>query len=305
MKIVVLGGLGYIGSALVPKLAVKHQTAEIVVVDKRFVPERVADFPYPDRVRFVQGDMADMDLMSKVLAGAQTLYLLAAQVEAETSRERERAIWTDNYELPTQVIALAPDDCRIIFPSSANVFGGNRDEADTVYPDDSPPQPKYPYAETKAAVEGFLHDRGGNYTIVRFGTNYGWAPGIRFNLVVNAFVYRALQGLPLTVHGDGTNYRPFCHTQDCCWAAIHLANLDTAAGQTYHVVSENWQIGEIALEVTERLPVPIRHVAQPVAFASYRMSSEKLLATGFRFTETIPHGIAKLQERFQSVARVV
>ena len=60
---------------------------------------------------------------------------------------------------------------------------------------------------------------------LRMSTNYGYAPGVRFNLVVNHFVFRALTGRPLTVYGDGSNWRPFVHVADAARACATVPGL--------------------------------------------------------------------------------
>jgi UDP-glucose 4-epimerase len=62
---------------------------------------------------------------------------------------------------------------------------------------------------------------GRDGTALRMATNYGDAPGVRFNLVVNHFVFRAVSGRPLTVYGDGSNWRPFVHVDDAAGAYAH------------------------------------------------------------------------------------
>lgn len=120
MKVEIAGGRGYIGSALCELYRAQDQH-EVVVVDKRFIPERVAALP--GHMRYVQADIGDVGTMRPALAGADVLHLLAAEVEAEQSVHQERAVWEYNFDAPKQLIEACPPATRIMFPSTGNVFG--------------------------------------------------------------------------------------------------------------------------------------------------------------------------------------
>ncbi|MDP6700503.1 MAG: SDR family oxidoreductase, partial [Candidatus Latescibacteria bacterium] len=274
-RLLIVGGLGYIGSAVLTLLRSRDASCgEVVVVDKRFVPERVRNFP--PHWSFVQADMGDPALFHPLLTECDVCFLLAAEVEAETSHLREREIWEENYEKPRRFIEALPEHVRLLFPSSCNVFGGNVMHPEHVFIEQEVAVPKYPYAETKVAVEEYLRDEaaGRPWTIVRFGTNYGWAEGVRFNLVANLFVKQVLQGQDITLHGTGDNFRPFTHTLDCARALLHLAGLEKAQGETYHVVGGNHQIQDVATIAVQELKgaSEIIHLAHTQTFASYRVS---------------------------------
>ena len=302
--ILILGGAGYIGSALLEEYK-EMPNAHITVVDRAFRPHIIKQMR--DDWDFIEADISNLGLMKHLIQGqpCDIVHLLAAEVEAETSNERERLIWQQNYELPASIMEICPPSVRLMFPSSANVFGGNKEEVNRIFVDEDLPCPKYPYAETKASMEFLLKEWGGNYTVVRFGTNYGWASGIRFNLVINAFTKRALQGLPLVVHGDGSNYRPFCHTKDCARALIHLSELPEAKGRLYHVVSENHRIIDLANLVRKEIaPVPVEHTALKATFSSYQMDSPALLRTGFQFLRTARAGIREIAYHLHAVSKI-
>src|SRR6516165_2032379 len=145
--VLVVGGFGYIGSALC-ELYRHPREHRVTIVDNRFVPERVANFP--KHFRFVHAAMNDLELMGHLARQVDIVHFLAAQVEAESSLQRTEAVWRDNFELPKSVIERIPSDVRVVFPSSGNVFGGipeGRKWKDLTEEDS--PHPRLPYAETK------------------------------------------------------------------------------------------------------------------------------------------------------------
>lgn len=305
MKLVIIGGMGYIGSALLEELRASGDGPEVWIVDRVIVPERIAG--YPAHVHYVQADMEDRAIIAPLVCDADIVYVLAAAVEAERSGTREELTWRENYEKPLDLIEWCHPDAHILFPSSANVFGGNQQEPGYLFTERDEPTPKYPYAETKVAVEKELLASGRIYTILRFGTNYGWAPGIRFNLVANLFTLRALQGKALTVHGNGDNLRPFAHTQDCARALLFCSLFapENCQGQVFHVVNNSYSINEIARTVQEVVNpmVEIGHQVKHVVFSSYALSSTKLREAGFTFRWELKAGIVQLSRKLSIVQR--
>jgi len=301
-KIVILGALGYIGSALID-LYRPDDDCEIYLVDIRFIPDRLANLP--SKYKYIEGDILDADLMRPLLKDAHTVYLLAAEVEAEKSIDKGALVWRNNYEGALNAINLCSDDTRIVFASTGNVFGGvKEDSKNTFLTEEDTPQPKYDYAETKVAVEKYLHEHKSNYSICRFGTNYGYAPGIRFNLVTNIFTKKVLTGQNLTVHGTGDNYRPTCHVQDAARATKFLAESAEAKGETYHIVSANYRIRELAAKIASYNPdIEIEFIVKEVPFSGYHLSSEKIQKLGFEFKWDLETAVKEMAEVFSSIVK--
>lgn len=300
-KIVILGGLGYIGSALCElyRNEVQHQ---VTIVDNRFIPERIATFPA--HFRFFHSDIAELDLIASLTADAEIVYFFAAQVEAESSAERSEAVWRENFELPKSAIDRLPPGARIVFPSSGNVFGGTPEGAkwrDLTERD--PPHPRLPYAETKWEMEKFLNGSNRNFTVLRFGTNFGYAPGQRFNLVTNIFLKRALEDEPIQLHGGGLNWRPTACVTDCARAARFVAERSDTARETYHVVSGSFTIRELAEKVIAltQSKSGITVVDKIVPFNSYALSSEKIRKLGFAFEWPLDRAIPDATRRLRAL----
>jgi UDP-glucose 4-epimerase len=139
-------------------------------------------------------------------------------------------------------------------------------------------------------------------TALRMATNYGHSPGVRFNLVVNYFVFRALTGRALTVYGDGSNWRPFIHVEDAARAykSAALAPEDWDR-QVYNVGAndDNYQISEIAEVVREEVgPVDITYLEDEHPGPSYHVDFDRLAETDFETTWTLREGVRDLAERF-------
>lgn len=300
MKIMIAGAMGYDGSGLIESYR-GNTKDEIVLLDKRFVPHLLVNLP--PNFRYVQGNILDKDLMKELLKDVDLVYLLAGEVEAEKSINKEREIWENNYDGAVRVIEACSNDTHILFASSGNVFGGVLSTEKNMHlTEDDAPRPKYPYAESKRAVEEYLLKSKKKYTIMRFGTHYGYSPGIRFNLVTNVFIQRAMMGMGITVHGSGDNYRPTLCVHDAIRGMRFLAMNRRAVGEIFHLVGNNYRIREIAAEVKKVFPeVSIEHVLKEVPFNSYHLSSDKIKSIGFSFEWDINRGIIEMKELFGAV----
>lgn len=300
MRVLIIGGLGYIGSALIERYKkMKTEDIKVDILDKRFVPYIVAGFP--KNFSFVHGDMKDDSAINPLLEKKPDIvYLLAAEVQAESSVNRERAIWENNFDAIVKIIEKCPKQSKIVFASTGNVFGGvNESEKYINLTETDPPKPKYPYAESKRAVEKYLLNSDKRFVICRFGTNYGYSPGIRFNLVTNNFIKKSLSGKPIIVHGKGNNFRPTVCVKDTVRALLFLANKKESEGEIFHVVSENFKIKDLAERIANiNPPTKIKHIAKQVPFSSYNLSSEKIKKLGFNFEWNLEKAMEEIKEIF-------
>jgi len=299
MKIVITGGLGYVGSALC-ELYADRSEHEIVVVDRQFIPERVATLP--EHIRYVQADVQDTDTMTNLLKRTDILHVLSAEVEAESSIHREQSVWAANFDAPQSLIQACPPNTRVIFPSTGNVFGGvDESQKYMDLTEEDEPRPKYPYAETKVAMEQFLADTDRDYTILRFGTNHGYSKGIRFNLVTNIFVRKAMLGENLVVHGTGENYRPTACVKDCARALEFVSTRSDASQNIYHIVCQNFRIRELAETVVSFFDTgsEVEYIAREVPFSAYALNSDRIRNMGFEFAWDMESSILDMQRVFK------
>ncbi|MGM0718397.1 MAG: NAD-dependent epimerase/dehydratase family protein, partial [Halobacteriota archaeon] len=185
----------------------------------------------------------------------------------------------------------------VVVASSCNNYGR---AASTDIDEETTQNPLNPYAESKVAAEELLteavDEHGFDGTALRMSTNYGWAPGIRFNLVVNHFVFRGLTDRPLTVYGDGSNWRPFIHVRDAARAYLDAAlNPKAWPQRVYNVGSNdgNYRIAEIAEIVREELDrdLDVTYLEDEQPGPSYHVNFDRLAETGFETEWTLREGL--------------
>lgn len=254
-----------------------------------------------DDYEFVRGDVRDDDAVERAVEGVDTVIHLAAITGAATSHEIPEKVHDVNVGGTETVVDAAVDAGadRIVLASSCNVYGGAY-ERDIVESDElSPPNP---YAESKVAAEEYCRKSALDDVSIRLATNFGWSPGVRFNLVVNTFTFRALVGEPLTVYGDGRNWRPFVHVRDAVRAYAQALDCDPGA---YNVGLDNFRVEDVAtaVESTVGESVDVTYLREEDPGPSYHVDFEKARAQGFEPEYTLERGIEDLAARFAGTDR--
>lgn len=282
-NILVTGGLGHIGSALVKKLAPNYS---VTVVDNLLTQRYCSLFSFNEPVNFVEGSFDDVSL-----DGIDTVVHLAAITDAASSFGNREEIEKVNVR-DTQSFLKRCRDSGVglfVFPSSTSVYGVS---ADVVFEDDDQYlNPQSPYAESKLAIEETIEQELGEsckYLILRLGTIFGPSPGMRFHTAVNKFCYQAALGQPLTIWKD--NYdkvRPYLGINDACCAIDHLISKKGSfeyryRNKVYNVLTENVRTKDIVGFLDKIVGVEIKMVDTPLLNqCSYIVSNKRLKATGF------------------------
>ncbi len=274
MKVVVTGGSGFIGSHVVDAMA--DAGHEVTVVDHRVKPHR-AD------VEFEDVDLLDLSSVIAATRGADHIFHLAAVSNVNHAFKYPVYSTSLNVMGTTNVLEAARinEAKRVHLASTVWVYNGAPDDIRAT--EDVPfflNGAGHIYTSTKMACEMLCHNYGKLYdlpfTVLRYGIPYG--PRMREELLIPIFIRKALQGEPLTIAGDGSQYRKFIYVTDIARAHL-LAMGDDAVNQTYNL--EGIQKVTV-LEVAERIRDLVgEHVkiertpARPGDFAGREVSNEK------------------------------
>jgi nucleoside-diphosphate-sugar epimerase len=308
LRVLVTGGCGYIGSALVPRLLDDERVGEVVVLDSLSSgsPANLAGC-IDGGLAFRRGDVREYGDVESATRGVDAVVHLAAITGAASTHGRREETMAVNRDGTENVLTAARkfDVGRVVLASSCNNYGR---VASREIDEETKQNPLNPYAESKVAAEELLAEAieqdGFDGTALRMSTNYGWAPGIRFNLVVNHFVFRGLTDRPLTVYGDGTNWRPFVHVEDAARAYTHaVLNPGEWPQLVYNVGSaaENYRIDEIATVVRDELDrdLDITYLEDEHPGPSYHVNFDRLAETGFEPEWTLREGVRNLADRLE------
>ncbi|WP_370942067.1 NAD-dependent epimerase/dehydratase family protein [Amycolatopsis sp. cg5] len=295
-KIVVTGGLGYLGSVLVKRLADRGN--EVVVVDNGLVRRMPPD---TERVRQVFGDVRDPAGWEEVLRGAAGVVHLAAIAGDAACDLNHELAWDTNY-LGTIRVAEACARAgvrRLVFASTCSNYGVSRGEVAEVL---SPLNPQSVYAETKVRAEHYLLSRRSDDfapCVLRFATIHGLSPRMRFDLDVNLMTAQAVLDRKITVHG-GKQWRPFVHVSDAAAAATLAVAAKPSRGAEIHNCgsdAENYSLAEVGWTIQQEVggvELDIRKgVRDPRDYRVGFAQSERAL--GFRASRHLIDGIRELK----------
>ena len=305
MDVLVTGGCGYIGSALVPLLARDERVDRLVLLDDLSTGSPRTVMGCIEAVDFRQGDVREYGAVESAVREVDRVIHLAAITGADSTHDRRDETYETNLDGTENVLTAARKVGieRVVLASSCNIYGR---ATSTDIDETTDPDPINPYAETKAAAEDLLReataDSGMAGTALRLSTVYGDAPGIRFNLVVNAFVFRALTGRPLTVYGDGSNWRPFIHVADAARAYRDaVLRPDDWSEPVYNVGANdaNYRISEIAEVVSEAVgAADVTYLEDEHPGPSYHVNFDRVAETGFEPDYALREGVRDLAGRF-------
>lgn len=296
-KVIVIGGGGYVGSALCPSLV--SLGYDVTAFDTFWYGEHVL----PHSVTKVRGDMRNPDQLAHVLAGADSVIHLACisnDPSFDLNPELGRSINLDCFPAVCQAVRDAGVK-RFIYASSSSVYGVH----DKPVTEETACFPLTDYSKFKLLCEQYLDraDMGHTaWTIVRPATICGFAPRLRLDLIVNALTASALRARAMTVNG-GRQLRPNLHIEDMCLAygLILGAHRNEVHHEIFNVGARNYSVGALAEYVREVVADPeLRITTQPsIDDRSYHVESHKIARTlGWTAEHSIEDAIRDLMRVF-------
>lgn len=309
-KILVTGGAGYIGSALVPKLLARGY--DVRVFDKLIF----GDFGLEgvkDKIEIIQGDVVEPD--SRIMEGVYGVIHLAGFSTEPTAYFNPRHTDQVNH-LGTEKIAKLAKAAgveRFAFASTCSVyFTYDTPLVPRAYSEEDVVNCISPYSITKRSAEEALKeltDSSFRPTILRKGTIYGFSPKMRYDLVINSFTKDAFSKKRITVHACGEVYRPMLDLDlatNAYVAAMEMP-IEKVSG-TFNVVNpdSNWRIGDLAEEFKKIIglhkSVPIEIDVQPTgAVRNYKADSSKFNSYfGLQPKRTLQDAILEIWEKLES-----
>ena len=165
-KIIITGGLGYIGTELCKLYSGVSWHHQIIVIDNRFISERVNQIRNWN-MEFIQGDILDGDLINKYFKDADVVHHLAGvtdvpRTKSESSSEKDKKIIEVGEKGTQNILDTISNKCKIIFPSTHVVYEGI-DEVKTDIKEEEITKPVLSYSSSKAINEDQLKKSGKNF----------------------------------------------------------------------------------------------------------------------------------------------
>jgi nucleoside-diphosphate-sugar epimerase len=305
--VVVIGGAGFVGSALIPKLLARDY--KVTVLDAfLFGTDSVVAQTGRRRLRLVQGDLRSVESVVRGCQGASAIVHLGGLV-GDPACAHDAVLTLEINLKATAMIAEVARGLgipRFVFASTCAVYGASDDQLH----EESPVAPVSVYAQSKAESEHLLMrgaDDAFSPTALRFGTFYGLSPRPRFDLVVNLLTAKAVREGSISIFG-GSQWRPFIHVDDGAQAIIDCleAPRDVVTGQVFNVGSDSQnytltQIAELIQAVVPELEVVYEKAAAEEA--NYNVSFQKISEQiGFKARRSVIEGICQIKAAVESEA---
>lgn len=264
MRLLVTGGAGFIGSNFVHYWLERYPDDRLVVLDLlTYAGNRASLADVEDRILFVQGDIADLGLVTRILDENEVEAVVNFAAESHNSLAvLDPGLFARTNVLGTQLLLEAARQtgvARFHHISTCEVYGDLPLDSDEVFSETAPYRPRTPYNASKAAADHYVrayHETYGlRVTITNCSNNYG--PYQFPEKVIPLFVTNALDDLPLPMYASTMNRREWLHVLDHC-AAIDLVVRRGREGQTYNVGSgieaSIEEIADLVLELTDKPP---------------------------------------------------
>lgn len=308
-KVLLVGGGGYIGSALIPKLVEKGFTVR--VLDRMiYGMSPVEPFLASGKVELVREDFRQIDHVVRAVQGMDAVVHLGALV-GDPACDLDEELTIEINLMATRMIAEVAKGCgvsRFVFASTCSVYGAS----DEMLDENSKLNPVSLYARTKIACETLLQ-RMANDTfapvLLRFGTIYGFSGRTRFDLVINLLTAKACREKTITLFG-GDQWRPFLHVEDAALGVLKAleAPLDVVRGQIFNVGSneQNFTLEQAGRIIAERVEgAQVVEMGTSEDRRNYRVNFSKIQRTlGFEPAWTLEAGVDQVKEAVLS-GRVV
>ena len=241
MKLLVTGGLGFIGSNFILNIISKVQGISIVNLDDQLFGSNklsLKGIEDSENYEFVKGNITNSELVSKLVENCDVIVNFAAESHVDRSISNSKPFIDSNiYGVHTILEAVRKHDKKFVHISTDEVFGSlELESAD----EDFRFNPSSPYSASKASAEllinSFFVTYGCNCMITRCTNNYG-PRQFPEKLIPKTILY-AINGKKIPIYGTGKNIRDWIHVSDHCEAIFQVLK-NGKKGSSYNISSDN------------------------------------------------------------------
>lgn len=257
MRALITGGIGFVGTNLLPQLLGDDEYSKVTVLDNlRYTanPEVIADFSKNKKFEFIEGDIRNKDLVRGLIGRNDLIINLAAETFVDKSIARSRIFFEVNVlGVLTLLEAAVNSDIRKFVQISTDEVWGEAKQS-TVFSETTPYAPRNPYAASKASadhmVRAFGETYGLPYNIVHFTNLYG--PWQYPEKLIPLSIVRLLEDKKIQIYGDGKNIRTWLHVEDSIRGLSKILK-DGKIGESYALGSRdektNIEVAQLLLSI--------------------------------------------------------
>lgn len=291
MRVFLTGGAGFIGSYLCDALIAQGDTP--VILDNLSTGALSNIAHLKNKIELHQGDIRDSTLVNKLSENSDLVLHMAAALGVNTILEKTVESVSTNFTGSEVVLQSAlKHKKRIIIASTSEIYGKNpsqplKETDDRVV--GAPQKIRWSYADAKALEEAIAHSlfltEGLKVSTIRFFNTVGPRQTGRYGMVVPRFVQAAIKNEPITIYGDGTQSRVFCHVLDAIDAVLKITKDDKTIGEVFNIGGE----GETTIQQLAEKIIRNTKSQSQITFTSY--------------SDAYPAGFEDMQRRVPDITK--
>ena len=298
-KIIITGGIGYIGTELCKIYSGISWNNEILVIDNRFISERVNQLRNWG-IDFIHGDILDKDLINKHFKDADIVHHLAGvtdvpRIKSESSDDKDAKIALVAEKGTQNILDVIKADCKIIFPSTHVVYEGIEKIKNNILEEELT-KPVLSYACSKAINEKQLKNSGKNYIILRLGSVYGYSTDTaRIDIMPNLFSKIASQNGTLKLFAGGKQIKSLVPLIDVARCFKYMEEREDISSEIFNLTKDTVTVKEVAEICKKYNPkISLKETNDEIPNLGFSLSNNKVLKKGFKFLYNLDESIKEM-----------
>jgi nucleoside-diphosphate-sugar epimerase len=301
-KVLITGGAGYLGSVLTEVLLNKGY--QVTVLDNLIYKQTsVAPFSYNKNFKFILGDVTIESTLKPLVELHDIIIPLAAIVGMPACKANPEMTVKVNYEQVRNITEWMTKEQKLVIPNTNSQYGSSSE----IITEDSPFKPLSLYAETKCDAEKAVLDSG-NGIVLRLATVFGMSYRMRMDLLVQDFVYKALNDGYLVLF-ESHFIRNYIHIRDVANTFLFMIeNYDKCNNNAFNVGLSSANLTKFELAQTiqkyvSELVIVQNEFKKDFDQRNYLVSNNKLESQGWLPKFTLEDGIEELIEGYQLITK--
>ena len=302
-KIIITGGLGYIGTELCKLYSGVSWYHKILVIDNRFVSERVNQIRNWN-MEFLQADILDKEMVNKNFKDADVVHHLAGvtnvpRTQSEAVKSLDEKIMSVAKDGTKNILEAINNDCKIIFPSTHVVYEGIGQVKKDIKEEEKT-MPVLSYSQSKSLNEKQIKESKKNYIILRLGSVYGYSTDtMRLDIMPNLFSKISSQNGTLKLFAGGRQIKSLVPLIDVARCFKFMEENEKINFELFNLTKETITVKEVAQICKKYNPnVNLRETNDEVPNLGFSLSSKKLISTGFEFLYNLDQNIKEMIEKW-------
>ncbi len=298
-KIIITGGLGYIGTELCKLYSGVSWHHKIIVIDNRFISERVNQLRNWN-IEFIHGDILDKNLVRDLFRDSDIVHHLAGitdvpRTKSESTPEKDKKIISVGQQGTQNILDSIDNKCKIIFPSTHVVYEGISEVRKDINEDEET-KPVLSYSTSKAINEKQLKESGKNFIILRLGSVYGYSSDtMRIDIMPNLFSKISSQNGTLKLFSGGRQIKSLVPLIDVARCFKFMEEKNKIQSQIFNLTKDTLTVKEVAEICKKYNPkISLRETNDEVPNLGFSLSNKKLLKTGFKFLYKLDESIKEM-----------